>query len=130
MSQAKTSKLPFNRLRIGSFVYRIIETTHITNNDHGETDNDEKRILINTNYSTQVIRDTLLHEIQHAIYNDTFVFEPGTKMDAEVMEERVIRVLTPGLMQVMWDNPILVEFLFRGKNETQGNPRITKTRKS
>lgn len=121
MSAKRLNNLPFKSIKIGSFNYEIYETTHVSNNDHGETDNDEKRILINTNYSLQVIRDTLLHEIQHAIYHDTFAFDQGGKIDPETHEERAIRLLTPGLMQVMQDNPELVEFLFRGKNETENH---------
>jgi hypothetical protein len=85
---------------------------------HGYTDNDDKVIKINTSYTEQSVKDTLLHEIQHAIFHDTYAFDVGDNGDPEVLEERVIRIFTPRLLQVMLDNPDLVDYLFkRDENE-------------
>lgn len=123
MSSMKSKAKIYNKhIKIGPFIYKIRWVKRLSDGDrelHGDTDNDDKVIRLNTVYNEQLIKDTLLHEIQHAIYNDTYAFDVGEGSDPEVAEERVIRIFTPKFMQVMLDNPGLVDYLFkRDDNET------------
>lgn len=63
---------------------------------------DERRMTINLDSDAHigVMKEALLHELLHAILS---IYDKDS--------EELVRVLSPALMQVLKDNPRLVEFL-------------------
>jgi hypothetical protein len=64
----------------------------------------KKLILIDTSYGDYQAASTLIHEILHAIYEEYNV-------EGDDGEERTVRSLGRGLMQVFLDNPDLLQFI-------------------
>lgn len=106
------------RVNIGAVEYRVkwsrkrIRRHAKTQGDDtvqywGATDLLNSVILINPEASEDQQRDTLLHEVLHAIAH---TFHVQWCKD----EERMIRRLTPLLLIVMQQNPKLSSYLFRG----------------
>lgn len=76
---------------------------------YGRTSPRLTKIEINTDYVTaSQQRDTLVHEILHAILGDV----PHGLSDNK--EERIVRCIAPMLLGVLRDNPDLVRFLREG----------------
>lgn len=96
-------KMP-DQVKIGFFDYSIKQDNEMT--DMGSTGFDCLEIKINSKYQDQVIKETLLHECLHALLYDTFLLE-------DELEEKVIRVLSPKLMQLFHSNESLVNFLLK-----------------
>lgn len=65
-------------------------------------------IIIDPN--VRQVRDTLLHEILHAIIAQTGLSEPPGPLHGDA-EEQTVRALTPLLLHVMRENKTLVQFL-------------------
>jgi hypothetical protein len=79
----------------------------------GETLNNDTTILYRRSQSSSNLRDTILHEIMHAI-----VFQSGAAVAQKLShqdEENLIVTLTPWILQVFQDNPALVEFLVENR---------------
>jgi hypothetical protein len=73
----------------------------------GETLNHDTRIHIKADQSPPCKRDTVLHEVLHAI-----VFLSGYSHDMTTEgEEALVRTLTPWLLAALRDNPDLVTYL-------------------
>lgn len=70
-------------------------------NDHGECFDEALLIKVRKDIAKENQKDTLLHEIIHAI---------DTAMDIE-MSERQVRTVATGLLAVFLENPLLVEEL-------------------
>jgi hypothetical protein len=79
--------------------YKIIPTTHIT--ELGLTEFAKCEITIATEADPQQVKDSVLHEIIHAI-------DLELKLD---MEERQVHCMATALLALFKDNPELVEFL-------------------
>lgn len=99
---------------IGPHDYAVsMSKKKIDPNLFGETDNTNSEIHVHPNQSLQNKRDTLIHEILHAI-----LFASGAKRvlgwSAE-REEKVIRLLSPWLLAVLQDNPDLIDYLLAAK---------------
>ena len=96
------SPLPCS-VQIGPFTYEV----RPTNNEDiiGETHNEELRIEIREGLPPQLEKETLLHEILHAIF---FTLGLKTKMD----EERIVETVSPILLDVIRRNPDLKMYLF------------------
>lgn len=90
-------------LKIGCFVYRVKLNEDLE--DMGLCNSEKLVIEINPNYPHQVQRETLLHECLHALFHDSFVVETKD-------EEKIVRTISPKIMQVILDNPELKSFLF------------------
>ena len=101
--------------RLGTFDWSI--KYHSSPSDlHGETRKDTRQIDVFTGgYSEQVIKDTLLHECLHVVFED--IPETVLKMDAkpDEIEEQIIRLLTPRIHSLFTDNKSLREYIFNGK---------------
>ncbi len=124
----KRSDLYYGPIEIGCFNYNIIYDKKLEDTDgdllFGKTDCKHKDIYINDSLPIDVIKETLLHEIQHACYDDTYAFKfsEDELKDADEREEKIIRILNPKLMHVMTVNPNLTEFLFfNNKVEGRGS---------
>ena len=60
----------------------------------------------------QQLRDTIWHEILHAIASETGIaWELKPESDVDVDEEMVVRRFATATLQVMRDNPSVVKFL-------------------
>jgi hypothetical protein len=65
---------------------------------HGMCDKSGQVIYIDTGATNAIQKDTLLHEIMHAIWWTAY-------LEDEDKEERVVSSLSTGLLQVLRDNP-------------------------
>jgi hypothetical protein len=88
-------------LKIGPFTYTVELHEGYWNKDdervYGEVDERTATINLDIDASPEMIRDSILHEILHAIllmYNKD--------------DEDLVRLLAPMLLQVMRDNPKLM----------------------
>ena len=88
-------------LKIGPFNYTIELHEGYWNKDdirvYGEVDERSATINLDVVASPEVVRDSILHEILHAIL---LMYDKD--------DEDLVRLLAPMLLQVMRDNPKLV----------------------
>jgi hypothetical protein len=89
--------------------YRV-EWKPASGKDSGECFNDKCLILVNPEIHPEQQRDTLLHEVCHAI---------DIEMDTG-MRERQIRLLATGLLQFMRSNPEVIRWLCETDADTKG----------
>ncbi len=75
-----------------------------TNQKYGEFSSMEMLIRIDTSVDSIKVVDTLMHEINHAIYW-AYGIEDGDN------EERTVSTLSTGLVQVIRDNPDLLAYI-------------------
>jgi len=85
-------------------IERIKGKTMSANEVFGLCNKDKQIIYIDSSATPAVQRDTLLHEILHAIWWTGY-------LEDDDKEERVISTLATGLMNVYRDNPWLMEEL-------------------
>ncbi len=75
----------------------------------GETRSEHAEILIRRKQAPSVKRETLMHELLHAI-----IYASGMvhhfKLDHDT-EEELVSALSPWILQLLRDNPYLVEYL-------------------
>lgn len=98
--------------KLGIFDWEI-KYIDIESDLHGDTDKDSKIIRIFTKgFNEQVIKDTLLHECLHVVFED--ITESVFRMDAkaEDVEEQMVRLLTPRVHSLFTDNEELREYIF------------------
>lgn len=88
-------------LRIGPFNYVVETHEGYWNKDdirvYGEVDERASTINLDVDASADVIRDSIVHEILHAIL---LMYDKD--------DEDLVRLLAPMLLQVMRDNPKLM----------------------
>ena len=88
-------------LRIGPFNYTVELHDGYWNKDdvrvYGEVDERACTINLDVDASPEVVRDSIVHEIIHAIL-----------MMYDKDDEELVRLLAPMLLQVMRDNPRLM----------------------
>lgn len=100
------------KFKLGTFEWTI-KYLDIESVDHGETLHDSKEIhIITRNKTEQVMKDTLLHECLHVVLED--IVETAIKIDdkSEVVEEQIVRLLTPRLHEMFKNNPELNCYIF------------------
>ena len=79
--------------------------------NHGSTNEDQKHIFIDNSRDLQCQRETLMHELIHAVSVDC----PSFRLEydkADEREEDIVRFISPKLMQAFCDNRWLKQFLF------------------
>lgn len=74
------------------------------NNRWGEFSVNEQKIRIDNSMTGALLIDTLIHEINHAIYW-------AYNIEDEDKEERIVTKMSTGLTQVLRDNPELLAFI-------------------
>ncbi len=79
----------------------------------GNTDHCSLEIIIDDAPVEQVIRDTLLHEVLHCIWEDAGI------RDMEMTEEDIVGCVSPRLVSVLRVNPELVEYLVASTDEPE-----------
>lgn len=100
------------RFKVGTFEWTI-KYIDVEGDLHGDTDKDTKLVRIFTsNYSEQVIKDTLLHECMHVCLED--LVETTYKMDSkpDEVEEQLVRLVTPRLHFLFTENEELRDYIF------------------
>lgn len=101
----KTTRTP-SRLKVGPFVYRV-DTTDEMDDQDGTTMTSEKSILLRKSLDDQSIRETLVHEVLHAILDLTWFRGYDD-------EERLVASVSPLLYQFLRDNKKVVGWLLEG----------------
>lgn len=94
------------KIRIGYRDYTIvpIKSQHMEMNEaFGLCNNVEAKIFVCTDMAPEVVADTFLHEIMHAIW-----YYMG--LDDKDDEENVVNRLSSGLICAMVDNPELLKY--------------------
>jgi hypothetical protein len=100
--------LPPSSVRIGLFEYAVVREPVVKGESTGGCSSYLQRLYIDPGLTPVGMADALLHETLHAIYRITTL--PGAKDDDEE-EERIVQALAVPLLQVIHDNPQLLEFL-------------------
>lgn len=77
------------------WVDRQIETA---TDSHGFCDTSDQLIVVNGDQKRDAIADTILHEINHALFSALCI-------TGELTEERIVRLMATGLCTVLRDNP-------------------------
>ena len=85
--------------------------------DHGfrgQTSAQQARIQIDPNLAAGALEVTTLHEVLHAVWEQTGLaqaIEMARDRPVEQLEELIVNHLTPVVLQVLLDNPALVAWL-------------------
>lgn len=82
--------------------YRVLPTKKKHGNDHGECVHRQCQIYVDMDDCVAQQRDTLLHELVHALDEDDQVIK---------LKERQVRLVATLLLTLMRQNPELVAFL-------------------
>ena len=84
--------------------FTVILSTEISDEELGRCDYNNQKILISKNQASDTMRDTLLHEIIHAVHWLMGLADNST-------EEEFTARTTTGLRSVMLQNPEVVNYL-------------------
>ena len=103
------------KFKSGFFTWKIVWAKEKADEMFGKTCTVNKTITIYAHENSEILRETLFHELLHVVgedkYESIFNFEQEKKeLDKE---ENLIRLLSPALMQVLCDNKDLSRYLFR-----------------
>jgi len=79
---------------------------------------EHQRIYLSRNMLHQQASDTLLHEVMHAIWN-----ESGLDHLPDLNEETVIRTMATWLRTVIVDNPDFAKFVLNAKSTWKYGPK-------
>lgn len=102
-------KLP-KLIYVGPFDFDVHQKTEM--DMLGETFSNDGRIEVKRRQSAANKRDTLLHEVLHAI---VFHSGLGHKLSHDD-EEHFVVTISPWILAVLRDNPALVSYLLAGKD--------------
>ena len=96
-------------IKVGASVYEVSIDTELDhelagNHRYGEINYTLRRIALSTKFLDEEKRDTLMHEVVHAITKHMGI-------DWGDEDEQLTRQLTNGLMMVFNDNPDLLKLL-------------------
>ena len=108
--------LPSRTARIGCYTYSIEIHDASVSDNQGDTCLDKKRINLFYNGNKEVLRETLQHEILHALCEDIFKTIKEIE-DVQDKEEQFIRLFSPRLMAFNQDNPEIADFIWGEENE-------------
>lgn len=109
--------LPSKTIKIGNFIYKVIQSAFSGGDTSGETCLLRKEILINRHSDFQTMQDTLVHEAIHAMVEDIFESIHSIE-DIEKKEESFVRIFTPRLIQFTRDNPKWIKFICQSKKRS------------
>ena len=68
----------------------------------------QQSIIVSSDQAKGQLRDTLMHEVMHAVYSETGL---GAIIKGDDDEETVVRLLTTGFLQVLRANPQFAKLL-------------------
>lgn len=106
------------QVQVGVFLYNVIyshEEIQLVSAQEGQSlvgfvDHHSLVIIVNDAAEEQVIRSTLLHEVLHCLWKDVGI-------GADMMQEDSVGCLTPRLLQLLRENPVLLEYLTSSDDE-------------
>ena len=107
------SMRPPSTVKVGHRTYKITLLDHIQSETGvvGFCGNDVQEILIDKNQAGANLQDTVLHELGHAMFHLASLGKDYGGTIKSDDEERVLRVLTPLLLDLLQRNPKLVAYL-------------------
>lgn len=92
-------------VKVGVHTYSVVRKPKILLPDRlGECDFDGLQILVRERLKKSIARETLLHELLHACTYPSL-------NDKTLTDEDFVTAVSPALLQVLQDNPELVEYL-------------------
>ena len=94
-------------VKVGPHVYPIVRRPKSQMKDHGLCDWNQVQILIRSRLRKSKAKEVLLHEILHACTYPTMAVVVGKT------DEDFVDVVAPTLLQVIQENPELVEYLVK-----------------
>lgn len=95
-----------DRLRVGPHVWRVRRRALDADGElYGRTEEQRLLITIAPGRAPSQERDTLLHELLHALWSHCALDQDDDE------QERIVRSLAPWLLAALRDNPQLVAFL-------------------
>lgn len=99
-------------VKIGNRNYNVLFETPVQNDElvDGSIDYSKSEIKVSQNISVDYQRETLLHEVLHGVVEDAKLYE---FFDDEVLE-KLVTTVTPRLIQMLCDNPELIQFITNG----------------
>ena len=105
----KVSEHPPRKIKILGKTFQMLDETRELSKEHvvGHCFVDYSTIEYSSKYEDQQVRDTVLHEITHAIA-DTLGLD---------LKERHVHAMAAGYYQVFTENPKLVEWIMQKKFE-------------
>ena len=105
----RTGSSPPETVYVEPYTYEVVQDANWSaqTGNMGNCMNDMQRIIIDSSLTPQSERDTVLHELLHAIWGQTSL----QKRDTEDQQEEAIWQLTPRILALLKDNPRLVEYL-------------------
>lgn len=92
------------KIQIGQTTWELEEAA--LEEEFGLTDHFQAKILVMKGQTKDQLRDTVLHEVLHAI-----CFNYGVPTTDDETEEAILKTLTPVLLDVLCRNPELVDLL-------------------
>jgi hypothetical protein len=107
---------PPKEIKVGAFTYktRFDLEACIAAGTTGFCLPDQSLLIITPANSSDAMRDTVLHEILHGVWNQTGLKIKYPDGDPDSPGEDIIFQLTPRLMALLRDNPEFVKFLMEG----------------
>lgn len=105
-----------SRVKVGHAKYKVRYEQNLASisGANGTCGEDVQEILIDPLMGPDMERDTVLHEILHAVFHLSDVrahLPKDDNGDAKESEEKIIRPLATRLLELLQDNPKLVEYL-------------------
>lgn len=101
-------ELPVDEVLIGTslFTLRKVNKDAIEEDTYGNITYSQKLIKIAEDQDEVQAADTVVHELFHGIFHSPNLLELE-----RALEEKIIKVLSPGIIQVFRDNPELILWL-------------------
>jgi cob(I)alamin adenosyltransferase len=93
-------------VKVGAVDYRIV-LDGTSADEYGACDTATQTIHLSKNQTAQTVADTMLHEIMHAIWNESGIF-----MHKRPTEETIVRTMSTWTKMVLRDNPHVAAFIF------------------
>ena len=106
--QSTNDRCPVEFVDILGHRFRIVYSSDIGDEELGRCETTHQLLVINERQGSDSIRDTCLHEVQHAIAN-LVGFTPS---EPAPPEEDYIARMTTGLRCVMLQNPAFCQWVF------------------
>ena len=105
----RTSSSPPETVYVEPYRFEIVNDANwsMQTGNMGNCITDIQRIVIDANLSPQSERETVLHELLHAIWAQTSL----QKRDTEEQQEEAVWQLAPRLLALLKDNAPLVQYL-------------------
>lgn len=103
--------LPPATIKVGVFDFKVImvkDDSLSKEGSLGETSFNDLTIKVDSNTPLRRCQAILLHEVLHSV---VFMYRNDSESETPELNERQINSLTFGLLQVVRDNPQLVDFL-------------------